>query len=282
MGNIKLYDTVKDNQTGKRFRVTEVIGEGGNLVATLKMLDENGKAKKGRGRKMGIEALENGYTRIDLPEVTVRKIDDLSEEERKMVKVFGKKDKDAQNENQSLTGLSEEKIEKALEASTFGKVEPIPEDEKDISASDLKREVKKLEKANIELQRDLDVVCAECTDLRSERDALKNVPPSHAVERDRLQQELTDAKKTISKMKQEHEAEVRELNDALMEAKAEANAVRKSKEEALSDYHNAVDMLDSDSVAFEAILDLAHIAQSVSQSLYKVSKRIEAETEGRI
>ena len=80
MSNIKLYDTVKDNQTGKRFRVTEVIGEGGSLVATLKMLDENGKAKKGRGRKMGVEALENGYTRIDLPEVTLVAILDADKE----------------------------------------------------------------------------------------------------------------------------------------------------------------------------------------------------------
>ena len=265
MSNIKLYDTVKDKQTGKRFRVTEVIGEGGSLVATLKMLDENGKAKKGGGRKMGIEALENGYTRIDLPEVTVRKIDDLSEEEREMVKVFGKKDKNAQNENQSLTGLSEEEVEKALAASTFGG-EKKPQQHAFVEFKE-KPQPPTLDDA-LKASKDLEVLKAECIDLKKERD--------------RIQQELTEAKKTISKMKQEHEAEIRELNDTLMEAKAEANAVRKSKEEALSKYNGAVDMLDSDSVAFGAILDLAHIAQSVSQSLYKVSKRIEAEADGRI
>lgn len=147
-----------------------------------------------------------------------------------------------------------------------------------------------------QLLKDLEVLRAECADLKEENRQLKDssvqtnnqlrVRDQECIDlkkdRERLRGELADAKKTISKMQQEHEAEVRELNDELMEAKAEANAVRKSKEEALSKYNDAVDTLDSDSVAFGAILDLAHIAQSVSQSLYKVSKRIEAETEGRI
>ena len=91
-----------------------------------------------------------------------------------------------------------------------------------------------------------------------------------------------DLKKTISKMQQQHEAEVADLKDRIMEAEAEANAAKKRKDEILKERTEYADALDDDSVAFEAILDLAHIAQSVSQSLYKVSKRIEAETEGRI
>jgi hypothetical protein len=231
------------------------------------MLDKGGLQKKGRPRKVDMKTLEADYTKVGLPEVTVRKIDDLSEEEREMVKVFGKKDKNAQNENQSLAGLSEEEIEKALEASTFGgeKEKPQPH-----TLNDTFDEFKEKQRSE-----DLEVLKSECISLKEENKTL------HTELADRIQ-ECIDLKKTISKMQQEHEAEVRELNDALMEAKAETNAVRKSKEEALSKYNGAVDMLDNDSVAFEAILDLAHIAQSVSQSLYRVSKRIEAETEGRI
>lgn len=260
MSNIKLYDTVKDNQTGNRFRVTEVISEGGSLVATLKMLDENGKVKKGRGRKMGVEALEKGYTRIDLPEVTVRKIDDLSEEERKVVKVFGKKDKDAQNENQSLTGLSEEKVEEALTASTFGgeKEKPKPH-----TLNDTFEAFKGKQRSE-----DFDVLKAECISLKEERA--------------RLQREVIDLKKTISKMKQEHEAEIRELGDELMEAKAEANAMRKRKDEVLEERARCVESLDSDSIAFERILSLAGALQRNAQTGLELARIIQAETEGRI
>lgn len=99
--------------------------------------------------------------------------------------------------------------------------------------------------------------------------------------KDRVRENI-DLKKTISKMQQQHEAEVADLKDRIMEAEAEANAAKKRKEEILKERTKYADALDNDSVAFEAILDLAHIAQSVSQSLYNVSKRIEAETEGRI
>lgn len=99
--------------------------------------------------------------------------------------------------------------------------------------------------------------------------------------KDRVRENI-DLKKTISKMQQQHEAEVADLKDRIMEAEAEANAAKKRKDEILAERTEYADALDNDSVAFEAILDLAHIAQSVSQSLYNVSKRIEAETEGRI
>lgn len=275
MSNIKLYDTVKDNQTGKRFRVTEVIGEGGSLVATLKMLDENGKAKKGRGRKMGVEALENGYTRIDLPEVTVRKIDDLSEEEREMVKVFGKKDKGAQNENQSLAGLSEEEVEEALTASTFGGSKM--EDHEQMRDS--------LEKTNAQLRvrdHDLEVLKEECISLKEERDALRAECLDYAEDRERLRGELADARKTISKMEHQHEAEVADLNDRIMEAEAETNAIRKSKEEVLRERLRYADDLDNDSIAFEEILQLAVLMERGAKSMHEVSKMIQAKTEGRV
>lgn len=117
--DIKLYDTVKDKK-GNRFRVTEMRGENGHVIASLKGINGDGTTKRGMPRRVAVDELEKKYTRVNLPEVTVRKIDDLSEEEREMVKVFGSKDKDEQNENKSLTGLSEEEVEQALTASTFG------------------------------------------------------------------------------------------------------------------------------------------------------------------
>lgn len=118
------------------------------------------------------------------------------------------------------------------------------------------------------LEEDMNILRAECIDLKRENK--------------RLCDEVTDFKKTISKMQQAHEAEVQDLKDQLGEAKAAEAAAKKAHAHAVGEKNNYADALDDDRTAFEAILDLAHIAQSVSQSLYKVSKRIEAETEGRI
>lgn len=133
------------------------------------------------------------------------------------------------------------------------------------------RAAEKLKQAARELYKehsDIEILRAELKDARHDLDS--------------AYWEIEDLRKTISKMKQAHEAEVQDLKDQLGEAKAETNAVWKRKDEILKERTQYADALDNDSVAFEAILDLAHIAQSVSQSLYTVSKRIEAETEGRI
>lgn len=130
--------------------------------------------------------------------------------------------------------------------------------------------------------KDKEVLRTECAILEDENSRLRTEIADLHQENGLLEGELAAAKKTISKMRQEHEAEVRELGDELMEAKAEANVMKQSKDDILKERTEYADALDNDSVAFEAILDLAHIAQSVSQSLYNVSKRIEAETEGRI
>lgn len=270
--------------------------------------------------------------------------------------------KAAQIEKEAVRALSVDEVEEALTASTFEKNEFIPVDEKDISTSDLKREIKKPEKANRELQRDLDVVCAENIDLKNERDAFKkaskkakdtvdgvmteevrerygNIEATFAAIREKQlikdkevleaecaylkeenrqlkdsnvktnkqlrardqevinlekeneslrakigdgARECIDLKKTISKMKQEHEAEMRELGDELMEAKAEANAVRKQKDEIIEKNAGYVDALDNDSIAFERIVSLAGALQRNAQTGLELARIIEAETEGRI
>lgn len=97
-----------------------------------------------------------------------------------------------------------------------------------------------------------------------------------------LRAEILDLKKTISKMQQQHEAEVADLKDRIMEKEAEANAVKKRKEEILAERTQYADALDNDSVAFDEILSLAETIQLVSTASSKLAKHIIAKTEGRI
>lgn len=97
-----------------------------------------------------------------------------------------------------------------------------------------------------------------------------------------LRAEILDLKKTVSKMQQQHEAEVADLKDRLMEKEADANAVRKRKDEILAERTQYADALDNDSVAFEEILSLAETVQLVSTAAAKMAKQIIDKTEGRI
>lgn len=99
--------------------------------------------------------------------------------------------------------------------------------------------------------------------------------------KDRVRENI-DLKKTISKMQQQHEAEVADLKDRIMEKEAEANAVKKRKEEILKERTEYADALDNDSVAFDEILSLAETIQLVSTASSKLAKHIIAKTEGRI
>lgn len=280
--DIKLYDTVKDKK-GNRFRVTEMRGENGHVIASLKGINGDGTTKRGMPRKVAVDELEKKYTRVNLPEITVLKIDDLSEGKHANAKEPAPKAKPAQIEEQTVRALSEEEVEEALTASTFGGSKMAPREEMELELETMAvKELLDNKEFFIYITpkgrkwlaadgfgaEDLDVLRAECIDLRDENKKLRN--------------ESVELRKTISKMQQSHEAEVADLKDRLMEKEAECNAIRKSKDEILQERTEYADALDNDSVAFEAILDLAHIAQSVSQSLYTVSKRIEAETEGRI
>ena len=83
--------------------------------------------------------------------------------------------------------------------------------------------------------------------------------------------ENIDLKKTISKMQQEHAAEVDELNDQLMEARAVAKKV--------GEYASA---LDADSDAFERIEGLIHAARLAIKSADRIFAAAEREMEGKI
>lgn len=101
---------------------------------------------------------------------------------------------------------------------------------------------------------------------------------THEKELDVLKAELKDKvrenidlKKTISKMQQEHAAEVDELNDQLMEARAVAKKA--------GEYASA---LDADSDAFERIEGLIHAARLAIKSADRIFAAAERETEGKI
>lgn len=101
---------------------------------------------------------------------------------------------------------------------------------------------------------------------------------THEKELDVLKAELKDKvrenidlKKTISKMQQEHAAEVDELKDELMEARAVAKKA--------GEYASA---LDADSDAFEKIDDLIHAARLAIKSADRIFAAAEREMEGKI
>lgn len=118
--------------------------------------------------------------------------------------------------------------------------------------------------------------------LKEERDALRAECLDYAEDRERLRGELADARKTISKMQQAHEAEVADLKDRIMEAEAETNAIRNHKDEILKKHVEYVDALDDDSVVFDEILQLAVLMERGAKSMHEVSKMIQAKTEGRV
>jgi len=258
MGISKL-DTVKDKD-GKRFRVAEVQTVDGQIVAVLKGIHPDGSPRRGGARNVRADVLERDYTRIDLPPVTIRKIDDLSEEEKPVVKEPTPSEKAAQIEKEAVRELSKKDIEKAVEAATFGgKVETPETNAKDIDQ--YKKRVTNLMQMTYDLRKDIEILKAEL--------------------KDRVRENI-DLKKTISKMQQQHEAEVSDLQDRIMEAEAEANAAKKRKEEILKERTEYADALDNDSVAFDEILSLAETIQLVSTASSKLAKHIIAKTEGRI
>lgn len=251
MGIGKL-DTVKDKE-GKRFRVADVHTVDGQIVAVLKGIHTDGSPRRGGARQVRADVLEAEYTRVDLPPVTIRKIDDLSEEEKPVVKEPTPSEKAAQIEKEAVRELSKKDIEKAVEASTFGGKVETPEASAD-DAAKYKKRVTDMMQMTYNLRKDNEILKAE----------------------------ILDMKKTISKMKQSHEAEVQDLKDQLSEAQALANAATKYKDEVVAERNRYSEALDDDSVTFEEVLELAETMQLMSTGTAKLAKQIIEKMEGRI
>ena len=231
-GNVNLYDTYRANKDGKRYKVTEV----GNETVKLVKLNENGSKKHagGRPRIMTIADLFRDFTKVNLPPVTVSKIEPQKPKQEEVEEVGTPSENAAEKQKQTVREINH------------------PE------AHTLEDTFEEFRKKNEE---DIEILKAEL--------------------KDRVRENI-DLKKTISKMQQQHEAEVADLKDRIMEAEAEANAAKKRKEEILKERTEYADALDNDSVAFEEILSLAETIQLVTTASAKLAKQIIAKTEGRI
>ena len=255
MGIGKL-DTVKDKE-GKRFRVADVHTVDGQIIAVLKGIHPDGSPRRGGARQVRADVLEAEYTRVDLPPVTIRKIDDLSEEDKPVVKEPTPSEKAAQIEKEAVRELSKKDIEKAVEASTFGGPKKPTDDiimVPDGTPHDIVEKLAEYRRYIKELEGDKEILKAE----------------------------ILDMKKTISKMQQAHEAEVLDLKDQLAEAQAMANSANKYKDEVVAQKNQYSEALDDDSVTFEAILDMARVIRQSASAMHTMAARIEKETEGRI
>lgn len=209
MGISKL-DTVKDKD-GKRFRVAEVQTVDGQIIAVLKGIHADGSPRRGGARNVRADVLERDYTRVDLPPVTIKKIDDLREEKKQMVKEPTPSERASQIEAQAVRELSSKDVD--------------------------------------ELQRELNI--------------------AH-MDLETMENEVADLRKTISKMHQEHDAEVQELNDHIMELEILA---KKKNEYA--------DALDEDAIAFENMHKVARAIVGMADSIGDLAYMIQNETEAR-
>lgn len=231
-GNVNLYDTYRANKDGKRYRVIEV----GNETVKLAKLNEEGTRKHagGRPRIMTIADLFRDFTKVNLPPVTVSKIEPQKPKQEEVEEVGTPSENAAEKQKQTVREINHPEAH-TLE-DTFEEFRKKNEDDIEILKAELK---------------------------------------------DRVRENI-DLKKTISKMQQQHEAEVADLKDRIMEAEAEANAAKKRKDEILKERTEYADALDNDSVAFDEILSLAETIQLVSTASSKLAKHIIAKTEGRI
>lgn len=133
------------------------------------------------------------------------------------------------------------------------------------------RAAEKLKQAARELYKehsDIEILRAELKDARHDLDS--------------AYWEIENLRKTISKMKQAHEAEVQDLKDQLGEAKAAEAAAKKAHAHAVGEKNNYADALDNDSVAFEEILGLAIILERSAKSMQEMSKMLQEKTEGKV
>lgn len=251
-GKIKQYDTVKDKD-GNRYRVVEVGSDGkGHVIAKLKGITPDNKAKRGPARLVEVGELEASYTRIDLPPVTVvqpaRPAENAMQKQREIVGEYAKKHVNVINE------LDEDDIIiKGLEE----------ENEK------LRKTIKELRAINEKWANSDERKMIE--DLKDEIEVLKEDKKYIERQLELADQDVTEMKKTISKMKDVHDEEVRALEDELMEVKIVAKKAGQYS-----------DALDDDSVVFGKIHMLATTLKGLATSIEGIALLIQDETEGKI
>ena len=155
--------------------------------------------------------------------------------------------------------------------------EPKPNEKEDVKLAPLPDSIRNeaLKKANEKQEKHIE-------ELTNQRDECEREIVDLKERLAKSIEQVIDLKKTVSKMSQQHEAEVADLKDRLMEKEADANEIRKSKDEILKDRVQYADALDNDSVAFEEILQLAVLMERSAKSMQEMSRMIQSKTEGRI
>ena len=91
--------------------------------------------------------------------------------------------------------------------------------------------------------------------------------------------EIEDLRKTISKMKQAHEAEVQDLKDQLGETQAALAVAEKSKTDACRERNELIDAAEDDDERFQEILALAVVLERSARSMQELSRMLQEKTE---
>lgn len=272
---VNQYDTIRDAK-GQRYRITEIRESLGACKARKVGIDGQ-VVSKGRERTIMLEDIDGRkYQRVNLAPVQVTKQEPRPDLLRKpqetkkasVEELFIKDEKAPQIEKDEP---SKDEAEKSIEG---GREKNKP---KAHTLEDTFEEFREKNQPNVKNV----TVTVDGREIREQITHEKELDVLKAELKEKLQ-ECIDLKKTISKMNHQHQAEVADLNDRIMEAEAEANAIRKSKDEILKERVQYADDLDNDSIAFEEILQLAVLMERDAKSMHEVSKMIQAKTEGRI
>lgn len=273
--NVNLYDTYKANKDGKRYIVTEV----GNETVKLVKLNEDDTRKHAGGRPkiITVADLFRDFTKVNLPPVTVSKIEPQKPKQEEVEEVGTPSENAAEKQKQTVREINHPEAH-TLEDTFEEFREKNQSNVKNVTVTVDGREIRE----QITHEKELDVLKAELKEKLQEGIDLKERLASSIKEREKADRTVAEQRKTISKMQQQHEAEVSDLKDRIMEAEAEANAAKKRKEEILAERTQYEDALDNDSVAFEEILQLAVLMERGAKSMHEVSKMIQSKTEGRI
>lgn len=239
---VNQYDTIRDAK-GQRYRITEISESLGACKARKVGIDGQ-VVSKGRERTIMLEDIDGRkYQRVNLAPVQVTKQEPRPDLVRKpqepkkasVEELFIKDEKPPQIEKDEP---SKDEAEKSIEGGRSDMHERINKKIAD--------ETQDLEVVRAELKEKLQ----ECIEHKKTISKMHDQITNLAKELNDSRRECLELRETISKMQREHEAEVRELGDELMEAKAEADMMKESKEEALSKCNCTVGMLDGDAAAF--------------------------------
>lgn len=192
-GNVNLYDTYKANKDGKRYRVTEV----GNETVKLVKLNEDGSKKHagGRPRIMTVADLFRDFTKVNLPPVTVSKIEPQKPKQEEVEEVGTPSENAAEKQKQTVREINHPEAH-TLEDTFEEFREKNQSNVKNVTVTVDGREIRE----QITHEKELDVLKAELKEKLQEGIDLKERLTSSIKEREKADRTVAEQRKTISKM----------------------------------------------------------------------------------